>query len=89
KAAALEYATQGIRINSVHPGIIETPILTKTFSSGGAAVDSFVKTIQTRTPMARFGKPEEIAYGSLFLCSDEASFVTGAELVIDGGWTTQ
>ena len=89
KAAALEYATRGIRINSVHPGIIETPILTKTFSGGGPEVEALVKGIHSRTPMARFGKPEEIAYGSLFLCTDEASFITGAELVIDGGWTAQ
>jgi len=89
KAAALEYATKGIRINSVHPGIIETPILTKTFSGGGPEVEALVKGIHAKTPMSRFGKPEEIAYGSLFLCTDEASFITGAELVIDGGWTAQ
>ncbi len=97
KAAALEYATKGIRINSVHPGMIQTPIMAKTLprsekgaaSADAAAADAMIKSIFSRTPMGRFGHPEEIAYGSLFLCSDEASFVTGAELVIDGGWTTQ
>ena len=82
KAAALEYATKGIRINSVHPGIIATP-LAKTLPK--EAIDD----IFSKTPMGRFGKPVEIANGSLFLCSDEASFITGAELVIDGGWTAQ
>ncbi len=87
KAAALEYASQGIRVNSVHPGIIETPILAKTFPAGA---EEIVKgMVFAKTPLGRFGRPEEIANGSLFLCSDEASFVTGAELVIDGGWTTQ
>jgi 2,5-dichloro-2,5-cyclohexadiene-1,4-diol dehydrogenase 2 len=82
KAAALEYATKGIRINSVHPGIIATP-LAKTLPK------EFIDDIFSKTPMGRFGKPVEIANGSLFLCSDEASFITGAELVIDGGWTAQ
>ncbi|MDO9459059.1 MAG: glucose 1-dehydrogenase [Alphaproteobacteria bacterium] len=82
KAAALEYATQGIRINSVHPGIIATPL-------AKSMPQEFLDDLTGKTPIGRLGKPEEIANGSLFLCSDEASFVTGAELVIDGGWTTQ
>ncbi|MGK2871408.1 MAG: glucose 1-dehydrogenase [Alphaproteobacteria bacterium] len=82
KAAALEYATQGIRINSVHPGIIATPL-------AKSMPQAFLDDLTGKTPIGRLGKPEEIANGSLFLCSDEASFVTGAELVIDGGWTTQ
>ncbi|HAK62175.1 MAG: SDR family NAD(P)-dependent oxidoreductase [Pseudomonadota bacterium] len=89
KAAALEYATQGIRINSVHPGIIQTPIIKTTFSSSGAPAEAVLQSIYSKTPMGRLGQPEEIAKGSLFLCSDDASFVTGAELVIDGGWTAQ
>ncbi|MBV1906427.1 MAG: glucose 1-dehydrogenase [Pseudomonadales bacterium] len=82
KAAALEYATQNIRINSVHPGIIETP-LALTLS------EEYLNDILAKTPMGRLGKPEEIAKGSLFLISDDASFVTGTELVVDGGWTAQ
>jgi NAD(P)-dependent dehydrogenase (short-subunit alcohol dehydrogenase family) len=82
KAAALEYAGQGVRINSVHPGIIKTPIIQ-------GMPDAFAAGLVAKTPMGRFGQPEEIARGSLYLCSDEASFVTGAELVIDGGWTAQ
>ena len=82
KAAALEYARQGIRANSIHPGQIETPIL------AGLTPDQN-EQIKAATPVGRMGKPEEIAYGSLYLCSDEAAFVTGTELVIDGGWFAQ
>lgn len=82
KAAALEYAKQNIRINSVHPGIINTPIV-------GSLTEDTVGSIQAFTPLGRMGRPEEIAWGSVFLCSDEASFVTGTELIIDGGWTAQ
>ncbi len=82
KAAALEYAGQNIRVNSVHPGIIETPLAL-------TLPDEYIADLKGRTPMGRFGRPEEIARGSLFLVSDDASFVTGSELVIDGGWTAQ
>lgn len=80
KAAAAEYARRGIRINSVHPGIVETPM---TDNMVQARMDLMLE----RTPMGRKGQPIEIAYGVLFLASDEASFMTGAELVIDGGMT--
>lgn len=82
KAAALEYAKQGIRANSIHPGQIDTPIL------AGLTPEQDAQ-IKAMTPLGRMGRPEEIAYGSLYLCSDEAAFVTGAELVIDGGWFAQ
>jgi NAD(P)-dependent dehydrogenase (short-subunit alcohol dehydrogenase family) len=82
KAAALEYARQGIRANSIHPGQIDTPIL------AGLTPEQDAQ-IKEMTPLGRMGRPEEIAYGSLYLCSDEAAFVTGAELVIDGGWFAQ
>ena len=82
KSAALEYVKQGIRVNSIHPGMIQTPIL-------GNLTPEDAEAIRAATPMGRMGRPEEIAYGSLYLCSDEAAFVTGAELVIDGGWFAQ
>lgn len=82
KAAALEYAKQRIRANSIHPGQIDTPILAGLTREQDAQ-------IKAMTPLGRMGRPEEIAYGSLYLCSDEAAFVTGAELVIDGGWFAQ
>ncbi|MGA1836468.1 glucose 1-dehydrogenase [Herbiconiux sp. 11R-BC] len=82
KNAALSYVGDGIRVNSLHPGIIETPMI--------AAQDADVTAgIVASTPMGRLGKPREVAFGALFLASDESSFVTGAELVIDGGYTTQ
>jgi cyclopentanol dehydrogenase len=80
KVTAAEYARQGIRVNSIHPGIIETP-MTDNMAPERA------RLLLDRTPMGRKGTPLEIAYGALFLASDEASFMTGAELVIDGGMT--
>jgi NAD(P)-dependent dehydrogenase (short-subunit alcohol dehydrogenase family) len=99
KAAAIEFARSGrnIRVNSVHPGVIETPIWGKMPVDGDTnpysrlrGDDAHVDPQQIArrtTPMRRPGKPEEIANGVLFLASDEASFMTGAELVIDGGLT--
>lgn len=81
KNAALSYVGDGIRVNSLHPGIIETPMI--------AAQDKEITAaVVESTPMKRLGKAREIAYGALFLASDESSFMTGAELVIDGGYTT-
>jgi len=82
KAAALEYVRQGIRVNSIHPGQIDTPIL-------AGLTPGQNEQIKAATPMGRLGRPEEIAFGSLYLCSDEASYTTGIELVIDGGWFAQ
>ena len=88
-----------IRVNSVHPGIIDTPIWTKFDASQAQAEESpfpiteGANTVdieamsQVAVPMARAGKPEDIANGILFLASDDASYMTGAELVIDGGIT--
>lgn len=80
KTAALGWATQGIRVNSVHPGFIDTPIL------GNAKETEFGQVLLQVTPMNRLGQPEEIAAGVAFLASDDASFMTGSELVIDGGY---
>ena len=80
KSAALGWATQGIRVNSVHPGFIDTPIL------GNAKETEFGKVLLQVTPMNRLGLPEEVAAGVAYLASDDASFVTGSELVIDGGY---
>lgn len=81
KNAALTYVGDNIRVNSLHPGIIETPMI--------AAQDKVITdAIVAITPMKRLGRPEEVAYGALFLASDESSYMTGAELVIDGGYTT-
>ena len=82
KNAALTYATEGLRVNSLHPGIINTPLVQAQDPTVNAAVVG-------ATPMGRMAEPREIAYGVLFLASDESSFMTGAELVIDGGYTAQ
>lgn len=82
KNAAITYATTGVRVNSLHPGFIWTPLT----QSQAPEVNEFVIG---QTPMGRPGTPEEIANGALFLASDESSFMTGSELVIDGGYLAQ
>ena len=80
KNVALHWAQEGIRVNSVHPGFVDTPIL------DDARGTPFEEAILSMTPMGRLGRPEEIAAGVAFLASDDASFMTGAELYIDGGY---
>jgi NAD(P)-dependent dehydrogenase (short-subunit alcohol dehydrogenase family) len=84
KATASQYAQEGIRVNSVHPGPIETPM-----TEARRADPEQFQLMLSRIPIGRYGKPEDVAYGVLYLASDESSFVTGSELVIDGGWTAQ
>jgi len=84
KSTAIQYAADGIRANSVHPGTIETPM-----TEGFLADDTARQNRMDRTPIGRLGRPEDVAYGALYLASDEASFVTGSELVIDGGRTAE
>ena len=84
KSTAIQYAQDNIRCNSVHPGPIETDMLRATRPDENA-----LDVMMGRVPLGRFGRPEEIAYGVLYLASDESSFVTGSELVIDGGRTAQ
>jgi NAD(P)-dependent dehydrogenase (short-subunit alcohol dehydrogenase family) len=84
KAAAVQYAKEGIRVNSVHPGYALTPLTAGIYDDPDTAAPVLVKV-----PMGRMAVADEIAYGILYLASDEASFVTGAELVIDGGMTAQ
>ena len=84
KSAALEYATRGIRVNDVCPGMIQTPMSDKMIAEGqGPELD---KMLQTLVPMKRFGQPEEIADAVLWLCSDRASYVTGQSISVDGGY---
>ena len=84
KSTAIQYAADGIRCNSVHPGPIVTPM------TEGRRSDPAVRELMTsRIPLGRYGEAIDVAYGVLYLASDEASFVTGSELVIDGGWVAQ
>ena len=84
KAAAIEYSKSNndyhVRVNSVHPGVIETPMTAPLIDE---ARDDMLGWI----PMGSFGKPDDVAYGVLYLASDESRYLTGSELVIDGGWT--
>jgi NAD(P)-dependent dehydrogenase (short-subunit alcohol dehydrogenase family) len=82
KNAAMSYVADGIRVNSVHPGFIDTPLT----QAQAEDINAFVIA---STPMKRAGKPIEVANGVLFLASDESSYMTGAELVIDGGYLAQ
>jgi len=86
KAAAVECSKSGldynIRVNSVHPGVIETPMAAPVFTN-----EEFRKAMERDHPIGRLGNPMDVAYGILYLASDESSFITGTELIIDGGWT--
>ena len=82
KNVALTYAADGIRSNSLHPGIIATPMVL-------AQDKGLTQSIVDKTPMARLGDPREVAKAALFLVSDDSSYVTGTELVVDGGHTAQ
>ena len=84
KLTALQYAKDRIRVNSVHPGPILTPM-----TEARRADPEHYRLMVSRIPLGRYGEPLEVAYGVLYLASDESSFVTGSELVIDGGWTAQ
>ena len=85
KATAIQYAKEGIRANSIHPGPIETAMIQQVWQGDEQNREEAI----ARTPLGRIGTPEDIAYGALFLASDESSFMTGSELVIDGGSTAQ
>jgi NAD(P)-dependent dehydrogenase (short-subunit alcohol dehydrogenase family) len=90
KSAALHCAKAGyrIRVNSIHPGWIETPMSAEALARRGDAAAAR-KQMESTTPLGHFGRPEDIGHGILYLASDESEFVTGAELVIDGGYTAQ
>lgn len=84
KAAATTFGRQGVRVNALFPGIVETPMVQALSTS-----KELLGQLEKATPLQRLGKPEDIANAALFLASDEASYITGAELVIDGGFSAQ
>ena len=84
KSTAIQYAGDAIRCNSVHPGPIVTPM-----TQGRRSDEAVRELMESRIPLGRYGEAIDVAYGVLYLASDEASFVTGSELVIDGGWVAQ
>jgi NAD(P)-dependent dehydrogenase (short-subunit alcohol dehydrogenase family) len=84
KVTAVQHAGDGIRCNSVHPGLIETPMTADRLADPDRREQQ-----RERIPLGRIGTAEDVAYGVLFLASDESSFMTGSELVIDGGSSAQ
>src|SRR6516162_2098934 len=84
KTTAIQYAKDGIRANSVHPGPIVTAMTERRRADPAQR-----QLMISRIPLGRYGEPDEVAYGVLYLASDESKYVTGSELVIDGGWTAQ
>ncbi len=85
KTAALEYATQGVRVNAVCPGVIETEMITR-FTHGERAATAAMVEME---PIGRLGVPDEIAGAVMWLCSDDASFVTGQAIAVDGGFVAR
>jgi NAD(P)-dependent dehydrogenase (short-subunit alcohol dehydrogenase family) len=81
KSLAIQFARDQIRCNVIHPGIVDTPL------QAPYLTDAIRKEFETGIPLGRIAQPREIAYVALFLASDESSFMTGAELVVDGGFT--
>ena len=84
KSTAIQYARENIRANSVHPGYADTPLTREEFAPAKVR-----EALLRKTPMRRLGTAEDMAYGILYFASDESAFVTGSELVIDGGMTAQ
>lgn len=88
KNDALQYARDGIRVNSIHPGFIWTPMVQKHLQGLGDVTEGR-KSVDALHPLGHMGEPDDIAWGAVYLASDEAKFITGAELVIDGGYTAR
>jgi 3(or 17)beta-hydroxysteroid dehydrogenase len=91
KSAALHCGEKGykIRVNSVHPGYVHTALTEKEAEDSGLSCEEYFAKVGKMHPIGYIGRPLDIAYGDVYLASDESLFVTGAELTIDGGWTTQ
>lgn len=80
RSTATAYAAQGIRVNTVCPGYVETPLV-------GGLPEEVLRYLQAQHPVGRLGTPEEVGKAVLFLASDDASFITGTSLMVDGGYT--
>lgn len=87
KTDAMIYAKNQIRVNSVHPGYIWTPLVENAMKAQGLGVEEAKHSLASLHPIGYVGEPDDVAYGILYLASDESRFVTGSELVIDGGYT--
>ena len=89
KSDAYYYAKYGIRVNSIHPGYIMTPMVEAVIANAPEGVEAAKKNVGKMTLLGKIGEPEDIAFGVLYLASDESKYVTGSELVIDGGFSSQ
>ncbi len=89
KSDAVCYAKDRIRVNSIHPGWIWTPMLDSVGKRAPEGQEEFNRRLWSRIPLGHYGEPVDVAYGVLFLASDESKFITGTELVIDGGYLSQ
>ena len=90
RSVAIDFATQGIRCNAICPGTVQTPFVEDYLARHFAGHEDEVRRqLHARQPIGRMGRPDEIAHAALYLASDEAAFVTGSALVIDGGWTAK
>ena len=89
KTDALIYAKDKIRVNSIHPGFIWTPLVEDLGRNSPQGVEAFRRDLDSKHPIGHVGEPDDIAFGIVYLASDEAKFLTGSELVIDGGYTAQ
>jgi NAD(P)-dependent dehydrogenase (short-subunit alcohol dehydrogenase family) len=85
KDAAIELAEDGVRVNSVHPAYIDTQMA----DYGAEAQDATKEELDAMHPIGHMGEPDDVAYAVLYLASEESKFMTGAELVLDGGFTAQ
>ncbi len=84
KSLALELSAQGTRVNTIHPGVVETPLLEV---SNGTFGEEELDVLRQKYPLKRFGKPEDIAKCAVYLLSDASSWMTGSNILIDGGFT--
>jgi len=90
RSIAIDFVTQGIRCNAICPGTVHTPFVEGYLARNFTGHEDEVRQqLHARQPIGRMGRPDEIAYAALYLASDEAAFVTGSTLVIDGGWTAK
>ncbi len=89
KSDATIYANDDIRVNSVHPGYILTPLFRGVAERNPKGAETFMKELTANIPLGRLGTPEDISKGILFLASDESSYITGTEMIIDGGYILQ
>jgi NAD(P)-dependent dehydrogenase (short-subunit alcohol dehydrogenase family) len=86
KVDALFYAKDGIRVNSIHPGFIWTPLVEHYLAAGGSEPGEGRRALDALHPIGHVGEPDDIAWAVVYLASDESRFMTGSELVIDGGY---